>query len=102
MQIFTAKDAKTHFGAVLDLVQREPVLITRNNRPAGVFVSIEDLEGTYLADLLMEKEAGYDEWVSASTQDALAKHRANPDTGIQAGEIHQLVMQKVRAKIGSK
>ncbi|XXQ68604.1 type II toxin-antitoxin system Phd/YefM family antitoxin [Neisseriaceae bacterium B1] len=100
MQVFTAKDAKTNFGAMLDLVQREPVLITRNNRPAGVFVSLEDLKGTYLADLLAEKETGYDEWVNEKVQNAMAKHRAHPQMGVSANEISDVVMKKLQAKLG--
>jgi prevent-host-death family protein len=54
MQIMTAKDAKTRFGEALDTMQREPILLTKNSRPVGIMVSLDDLKGTYLADLFAE------------------------------------------------
>ena len=36
MQVITAKDAKSRFGELLDTMQREPVLVTKNKRPVGV------------------------------------------------------------------
>jgi prevent-host-death family protein len=42
MQTFTAKEAKTRFGELLDRVQRAPVRVTRHNRVVGVMVSAED------------------------------------------------------------
>lgn len=44
MQTFTANEAKTRFGEVLDRVQRAPVQVTRHNRVVGVMVSAEDYE----------------------------------------------------------
>ena len=44
MLTFTANDAKTRFGEMLDRVQREPVQVTRRNRVVGVMVSPEDYE----------------------------------------------------------
>lgn len=44
MLTFTANDAKTRFGEMLDRVQREPVRVTRRNRVVGVMVSPEDYE----------------------------------------------------------
>ncbi|MCL2830452.1 MAG: type II toxin-antitoxin system Phd/YefM family antitoxin [Betaproteobacteria bacterium] len=44
MLSFTANDAKTRFGELLDRVQREPVQITRHNRVVGIVVSPEDYE----------------------------------------------------------
>lgn len=42
MRTFTANEAKTRFGELLDRVQREPVQISRRNRVVGVMVSPED------------------------------------------------------------
>jgi prevent-host-death family protein len=44
MQTFTANEAKTRFGELLDRVQRAPVQVTRHNRVVGVMVSAEDYE----------------------------------------------------------
>ena len=55
MQVITAKDAKSRFGELLDTMQREPVLVTKNKRPVGVFLSLKDVKGTHLESLLMSK-----------------------------------------------
>ena len=63
VKTMTARDAKTHFGEFLDTMQREPVMITKNNRPVGIMLSIEDAADTLVADLFLTPEAGYDEWL---------------------------------------
>lgn len=54
MQTFTENEAKTRFGEFLEIVQREPVRVTRHDRVAGVMVSGEDYEATraFYADRL--------------------------------------------------
>lgn len=42
MRTFTANEAKTRFGELLDRVQRGPVRVTRRGRVVGVMVSPED------------------------------------------------------------
>jgi PHD/YefM family antitoxin component YafN of YafNO toxin-antitoxin module len=42
MQTFTANQAKTHFGEFLNIVQREPVQVTRHDRVIGVMVNPDD------------------------------------------------------------
>lgn len=42
MQTFTANEAKSRFGELIDRAQREPVRVTRRNRVVGVMVSAED------------------------------------------------------------
>ncbi len=42
MLTFTANEAKTRFGELLDRVQRETVQVSRHNRVVGVMVSPED------------------------------------------------------------
>ncbi len=63
MKIMTARDAKNHFGEFLDTVRREPVVVTRNNRPVGIMISIEDAADTALPEMLLDKEPGYDGWI---------------------------------------
>jgi prevent-host-death family protein len=46
MKTITAAAAKNAFGKFLDMARREPVVVTKNDRPVGVFLSIEDLEDT--------------------------------------------------------
>ena len=40
MKTITAAKAKTHFGEFLDAAQREPVVVTKNNRAVGVMFSM--------------------------------------------------------------
>ena len=40
----TSAEAQNQFGKLLDLVQREPVAITRHGRPAAFIVSPRDME----------------------------------------------------------
>src|SRR5215203_2929849 len=44
MKLFTARDAKTNFGQLLDTAIREPVSITRNGRQVAVVLSAQDFE----------------------------------------------------------
>lgn len=60
MKTMTAAQAKNAFGQFLDAAQRGPVLVTKNNRPVGVFLSIEDLEDTIWAERALRAHAeGY-------------------------------------------
>ena len=63
MKIMTARDAKNHFGEFLDSARREPVVVTKNDRPVGIMISIEDAQETPFADFLMEQEPGYRDWL---------------------------------------
>ncbi len=44
MKSITATAASKEFGRYLDMAQREPVLVTRQNRPVAVTMSIQDAE----------------------------------------------------------
>lgn len=54
MLAYTANQAKTNFGQFLDLVQREPVRVTRRDRTVGVMVAAQDYEAmrTFYANRL--------------------------------------------------
>ncbi|MBL1430898.1 MAG: type II toxin-antitoxin system Phd/YefM family antitoxin [Robiginitomaculum sp.] len=44
MKIIAAAKASKEFGRFLDTVQREPVMVTKKDRPVGVMLSIQDAE----------------------------------------------------------
>ena len=46
MKTMSAVDAKTRFGQFIDAAQREPVMVTKKDRPIGVFFSIDDIQNT--------------------------------------------------------
>lgn len=84
MKVMTAKDAKNSFGTFLDTVQREPVVITKRDRPVGVMLSMDNVPAILeLADSLnmqirsgvaaglVEAEAGLGREVTAAYVDEL-------------------------------
>lgn len=44
MKTMTASSASKEFGRYLDAAQREPVIVTKQNRPVAVTVSFQDWE----------------------------------------------------------
>lgn len=44
MREVTAKEAKNRFGHLLESAQRAPVRVTRNGRPVGVMMSMQQFE----------------------------------------------------------
>jgi prevent-host-death family protein len=79
MLTFTANEAKTRFGELLDRVQREPVQVSRHNRVVGVMVSPEDYEAmrAFYADRLQRT-------LDQTAQEAAAK-------GLTAEELQRLL-----------
>lgn len=50
MKIFASKQAKDHFGELLDTAQREPITIEKKGRPVAVVLSLEDYKRMELAE----------------------------------------------------
>jgi prevent-host-death family protein len=44
MKEISSTEAKTHFGALLDMAQREPVTIHKKGRAVAVMLSMQDFE----------------------------------------------------------
>ena len=44
MKTLSATKASKEFGRYLDMAQREPILITKKNRPVAITMSIQDAE----------------------------------------------------------
>lgn len=44
MKTIPATKASKQFGELIDAVQREPVMVTKKDRPVGVMMSIQDAE----------------------------------------------------------
>jgi len=76
MQTMTANEAKTRFGELLDMAQREPVRVTRRDRVVGVLVSAQDYDAmrVYFADRLRHslRDAAAAASVAGLTDEALA------------------------------
>lgn len=73
MKIMTARDAKNHFGEFLDAARREPVVVTKNDRPVGIMISLEDARDSLFADFFIDKESGYDEWLFGKVNKTMAQ-----------------------------
>lgn len=87
----TAKEAKTRFGEFLDAMQREPVIVTKNNRPVGIMLSMQDAADTLIPEMFLEKEAGYDEWFEAK----IRATQARLISGTTSTKEHDAVMSSV-------
>jgi len=77
MQTYTANEAKTRFGEMLDRVQREPVQVTRHDRVVGVMVSAEDYEAMrqYYSERLIQslKASAAEARANGLTEEKLAE-----------------------------
>lgn len=82
MKTFSAKDAKQHFGELMDTVQREPVSIQKHGRPVAVVLS--DVE--------------YQEMKQEQLRSALAVGEAELDRGDYA----DYSLEKLQAKLDSE
>jgi prevent-host-death family protein len=98
VKTMTARDAKTHFGELLDTVQREPVIVTKNNRPVGIMISILDAADTLIPEMFMEKEEGYETWF----QDKVAKTLRAVQDGTTTTSPHDEVMSQVWERLQAK
>jgi len=58
MQSIAAKEAKVHFGELMDTVQREPVSIKKYGRPVAVMMSAEDYKQFKLERLRVRLSIG--------------------------------------------
>lgn len=103
MQVMTAKEAKTKFGELIISIQREPVLITKNNKPVGAFVSIEDLKDTVIAEKLLGSYVGNETWANQRLKMALDDFETNGSTGVEAtDDFYDDIMTKVKNKLSSR
>ncbi len=102
MKTMTARDAKNHFGEFLDAARREPVVVTKNDRPVGIMISIEDAADTLIPEMFMEKEPGYEEWLASKVGSTLARLDAGT-TGLRShGEAIASLKSRIEAKLAHK
>lgn len=102
MKVITAKDAKLRFGELLDTMQREPVLITKNSRPVGIFLSLQDVQGTHLEQLFDWKNEDYQEWESQKILEAFNSLENEPDNVIPMSQVHSTALEKAKRIIASR
>ena len=102
MQVITAKDAKSRFGELLDTMQREPVLVTKNKRPVGGFLSLKDVKGTHLESLFDVQDDDYEDWEKEKITEALNALKAHPSDTKEMKSVHATAMQKARDLVASR
>ncbi len=102
MKTMTARDAKNRFGEFLDAARREPVLVTKNDRPIGIMISIEDAADTLIPEIFMEKETGYEEWLVSKVGSTLASVDAGATILLPHGEVMASLKSRVEAKLARK
>ena len=95
MKVMTARDAKNHFGEFLDSARREPVIVTKNDRPVGIMISIEDAAETLLPEMLLDKEPGYDGWLFEKVTGTIRR----VDSGETELLEHDEAMEKLRTRL---
>lgn len=98
MKVMTARDAKNHFGEFLDAARREPVIVTKNDRPVGIMISIEDAADTLLPEMLLDKEPGYDGWLFEKVTSTIRR----VDSGETALLEHDEAMEKLRKRLAER
>jgi prevent-host-death family protein len=88
MKDISSTEAKTHFGALLDMAQREPVTIHKKGRAVAVILSMQDFEAHQAMKLKLLQQAineglasglsdrSMDELISEAEQNAAAEDPA--------------------------
>jgi prevent-host-death family protein len=102
MKVMSARDAKNHFGEFLDAARREPVVITKNDRPVGIMISIEDAADTVLPELLLDKDPGYDGWLFDKVSTTIRRVDAGEIELFEHEDAMKRLRERVKARIGNK
>ena len=68
MKEISSTEAKTHFGALLDTAQREPVTIHKKGRAVAVILSMQDFEAHQAMKLKLLQQA-IDEGLASGLSD---------------------------------
>lgn len=99
MKVMTARDAKNHFGEFLDAARREPVLVTKNDRPVGIMISLEDAKDTLLADFFIEKDSGYDEWLSGKINRTMERVASGESALMDHNDAMAQLKERIAARL---
>lgn len=102
MKVMTARDAKNHFGEFLDSARREPVIVTKNDRPVGIMISIEDAADTLLPEMLLDKEPGYDGWLFEKVTGTVRRVDSGETELLEHDEAMEKLRQRLAARFGAR
>lgn len=99
MKIMSARDAKNHFGEFLDAARREPVVVTKNDRPVGVMISVEDAAETMFSDFFIDPESGYDEWLFSKVSKTMGRVADGATQLHEHGDAMSLLRDRLEARV---
>lgn len=102
MKVMTAREAKNHFGEFLDTARREPVIVTKNDRPVGIMISIEDAADTLLPEFLLDKEPGYDGWLFEKITRTMERADSGETMTYEHDEAMRLLRGRLEARLAIK
>jgi prevent-host-death family protein len=100
MKVMTARDAKNHFGEFLDSARREPVIVTKNDRPVGIMISVEDAADTLFSDFFIEKESGYDEWLFGKVSKTMERVTSGNTELREHSDAMSILKGRIEARLG--
>ncbi len=102
MKVMTARDAKNHFGEFLDSARREPVIVTKNDRPVGIMISIEDAADTLLPEMLLDKEPGYDGWLFEKVTGTIRRVDSEEAELLEHDEAMEKLRTRLKDRFGTR
>lgn len=95
MKTMSSREAQNAFGSFLDTAQREPVMVTRRNRPVGVMLSMDNLPA------LLELADNIRETITAGVKAGLADAEAGKGQELNDDYVAGL-KQELQARINAK
>ena len=102
MKVMPAREAKNRFGEFLDAARREPVVVTKNDRPLAIMISIEDAADSLLPELFMDKGHGYDKWLKGKVTKTLARVDARKAELHEHADAMALLKKRLEARLSRK
>ena len=99
MKVMTARDAKNHFGEFLDSARREPVVVTKNDRPVGIMISVEDAADTLFSDFFIDKESGFEEWLFGKVNQTMGRVAAGATEFREHSDAMALIKSRLEARL---
>jgi PHD/YefM family antitoxin component YafN of YafNO toxin-antitoxin module len=93
----SSREAKLHFWMFLDTVQRWPTIVTKNKRPVGIMISIEDAKKMLIGDYFLPQEEWYEGYFHDKVSTSLQSYLAGENPTISHQESMDTVWNKIFA-----
>jgi hypothetical protein len=78
------------------------VVITKNDRPVGIMISIEDAAETLLPEFLLDKEPGYDGWLFEKVSATMRRIETGQTQILEQDEAMSSLRARVNARLAAK